>query len=60
MAFRENESRVRTGHAVENFAVLRHIARNLLRQDRSVKIGIKAKRLTCGWDESYLLHVLAP
>lgn len=58
IAFREDDCRVRTGHAAENFAVLRHIALNLLRQDRSVKAGIKAKRLKAGWDEAYLLKLL--
>lgn len=58
IAFREDESRVRVGHAAENFAVLRHIALNLLRQDHSVKAGIKARRLKAGWDEAYLLKLL--
>ena len=58
IAFREDDCRVRTGHAAENLAVLRHMALNLLRQDRSVKAGVKAKRLRAGWDEAYLLKVL--
>jgi hypothetical protein len=32
---------------------------NLLKQDRSLKCGIKAKRKKAGWDHDYLLKVLA-
>ena len=58
MAFREDESRVRKDHAPQNLAVLRHIALSLLKQETSLKVGIKAKRLRAGWDEQYLLKVL--
>ncbi len=58
VAFREDESHVRLGHADENLAVLRHITLNLLRQERSSRVGIHAKRLKAGWDTSYLLRVL--
>lgn len=58
MAFREDECRVRIGYAAQNLAILRHTALNLLKQEKTVKVGIKAKRLKAGWDEAYLLKIL--
>ena len=57
--FAEDGCRVRVGHAAETFAVLRHLALNLLRQERSTTVGIKAKRLKAAWDHDDLLKVLA-
>lgn len=59
VAFREDDSRVRKGHADENFAITRHIALNKLKNEKSCKRGIKAKRKKAGWDDEYLIKVLA-
>lgn len=58
VSFREDESRIRKDHAPDNFAVLRHIALNMIKKETSVKKSIKAKRLRAGWDDNYLLKVL--
>ena len=58
VAFREDESRVRKGHAPENLAILRPIALNLLRAEKTKKVGIKNKRLTAGWSSDYLAKIL--
>jgi hypothetical protein len=50
---------VRTDHAAQNLAVLRRLALTLLRRETTAKVGVKAKRLMCGWDETYLATVLA-
>lgn len=58
VSFREDECRVRVGHGAENLSRLRRLALNLLKRDKSVKIGINGKRLKAGWDEHYLLRLL--
>lgn len=58
VALKEDQSRVRKGHAAENLAVLRHIALNLLKQEKSAKGGIRAKQLQAAWNNKYLLKVL--
>ena len=57
VTFREDECRIRKGDAPENFAVLRHIALNLLKKEKS-KNSIKSKRLRAAWDNDYLAKVL--
>jgi len=59
IAFDEDHCRVRKEHGAENFAILRHIALNLLKQEKSCKRSIKGKRLFAGWKEDYLLKVLS-
>jgi predicted transposase YbfD/YdcC len=58
IGFREDECQIREAPSAENFAAIRHIGLNLLKQEKSCRLGIKSKRKKAGWDESYLLKVL--
>ena len=58
MAFREDESRIRKGHAPENFAVLRHIALNLIKNETSFKGSVNTKQLKAAWNRNYLKKVI--
>ncbi len=53
MAYGEDQSRMREGNSAENFSILRRITLNLVRQDKSVKAGVKNRRLMAGWDDAY-------
>jgi predicted transposase YbfD/YdcC len=59
VALKEDHSRVRKDQAPENFAVLRHMALNLLKQEKTAKGGIHAKQLQAAWKEDYLLKILS-
>lgn len=58
IAFDEDSNRTRKGHSAANLAVIRHIALNLIKAEKTSKVGIKIKRLKAGWDNDYLLRIL--
>ncbi len=57
VSFNEDQSRVREGNAAENFAIIRRMALNMLKQEPS-KLSIKAKRRKAGWDFTFLCKIL--
>jgi predicted transposase YbfD/YdcC len=57
VAFREDDQRIRYG--AHNAAILRRLALNLLKQEKTSKRSIKSKRLKAGWDPDYLKKVLS-
>jgi hypothetical protein len=57
-AFDEDAHRTRTGHSAANMAVIRHIVLNLIKAEKTAKVGVKIKRLKAGWNNDYLLKIL--
>ena len=58
VTFGEDQCRIRKGHGDENFSTLRRTALSLLKQEKTAKCGVKNKRLTAGWDDSYMEKVV--
>lgn len=58
MAFREDDCRIRRGDGAQNFAILRRIALNLIKQEKSGKTSVHIKRLKAGWSTDYLQILL--
>ena len=58
VAFNEDHSRKRAGNAAQNFSLINRIALNLLKNEKSAKVGVRGKRLKAGWDNDYLLKIL--
>jgi predicted transposase YbfD/YdcC len=59
VTFKEDQSRLRTGHAARNMAVIRHFALNLVRKAKD-KLSIKRRRKRASWDPNYLMQILGP
>lgn len=57
MIVHEDRSRIRTNHAPQNMAVVRHITVNLVRQEPS-RGSLKSKRFRAALNEEYLAQVL--
>jgi predicted transposase YbfD/YdcC len=58
IAFREDDRRQQDRHGAANLASVRRLAISLLRQDKTITRGAKAKRMVAALDPSYLLRVL--
>ena len=59
MIFRDDECRVRTDHAPANFATIKHMAHNLIRNAPG-KNSLRLKRKAAGWDDDFLADLIAP
>lgn len=58
VGFKEDYSTARNGQAAQNLAVVRKMALNILKADKSSKASLKAKRMNAGWNETYLIKIL--
>ena len=58
VAFREDESRSRVGHAAANLSVVRRLATTLLEAEPFGKGGVQTRRMRAAWDSNYRERVL--
>jgi predicted transposase YbfD/YdcC len=57
VTFKEDLSRLRTGHGARNMALVRHFALNIVRQAKD-KRAIKRRRKVASWSPLYLMEML--
>ena len=59
VSFREDDSRLHKGNGQQNMALIRRLAVSLLHKEATCKAGVSCKRKRAGWNDDYLLKVLA-
>jgi predicted transposase YbfD/YdcC len=58
VTFQEDNNRIRKDNAPANFAVLRHLAVNIICQNKSRKLSVRKKRFLASLDEEYSRELL--
>lgn len=58
VVFGDDKAKTSDGNSAENLAIIRRIAYNVVKQDNK-KRSIRGKRLDAGWDNDYLMTLLA-
>jgi predicted transposase YbfD/YdcC len=59
VVFNEDRGRNRKDHSAANMAIIRHMAVNLVKNDKLSMASIRGRRLKAGWDDSYLMKLLS-
>jgi len=59
VVFNEDKARNRKDHSAANMTIIRHMAVNLVKKDKSSKASIRGRRLKAGWDDNYLLKIIS-
>ena len=58
VSFNEDKNRCRSGYAAQSISLINKVALNLLKNEKTVKAGVKTKRLKAGWSDRYMMKVL--
>lgn len=58
VAFREDESRIRKDNAPANMGTIRRVGLNMIKQEKTEKVGVEIKRSIAGWNTKYLEKIL--
>ncbi|MDR0542246.1 MAG: hypothetical protein LBH19_08535 [Dysgonamonadaceae bacterium] len=53
----KGERRKRDKRLTENFVIVRKIALNLLKKDKTSKASLGSERLKAAWGKDYLIHL---
>ncbi|WP_051300101.1 ISAs1 family transposase [Methylobacter luteus] len=58
VTFREDDARSRDKVATRSFALLRKMALNIVRKDKSNQFSLRGRRQNAGWNNDYMAHLL--